>query len=182
MIPFYKELLYDNSLTPNERIVYSYLIYKSITYIDSAFTSDGSELDINVITETLENERYIAMHKISYRKLADELCMSPRSIIDILSDFKFIGIIDGDDIHVPPSIVNGGYFPLHFRNGLNGKLLIFYSYIKNKSEQFGGQIDTFKWKLAEEFHTTKIAITNMLNRLYRKGFAERLNNGKLKIN
>lgn len=179
MTPFYKELLYDNSLTPNERIVYSYLIYKSITYIDSAFSSDGSELDINVINDTLESERYIAMHKISYRKLADELCMSPRSVIDILHDFKFYGIIDGDDIHVPVEIVNGGYFPICFRDGLNGKLLIFYSYIKNKSEKFGGQIDTFKWKLAEELKTTKIAITNMLNRLYKLKLAKRLSNGNL---
>lgn len=177
MIPFYKELLYDNSLTPNERIVYSYLIYKSISHIGCAFNQDG--IDMDVITDTLETERYITMYKISYRKLADELCMSPRSVIDILHDFKFYGIIDGDDIHIPSAIVNGGYFPLCLRKELNGKLLIFYSYIKNKSEKFGGQIDTFKWKLAEELKTTKIAITNMLNRLYKLKLAKRLSNGNL---
>lgn len=147
--------------------------------MDCAFTSDGSELDIDTILETLEKEKYIAMYKISYRKLAEELCMSPRSVIDILEDLKFLGIIDGDDINVPPAIIKNGYFQLYFKDGLNGKLLVFYSYIKNKAEKYGGKIDTFKWKLAEELKTTKIAITNLLNRLYKLRLAKRLKNGNL---
>ena len=60
--------------------------------------------------------------------------------------------------------------------------LIFYSYLLDKSKKYGYCIDTFKYKLAEELDKTKVSITKLLNRLYEKGFAERLKDGKLKIN
>ena len=67
---------------------------------------------------------------------------------------------------------------------------IVYSFLVSKSITYfsdlfdsdGSCIDTYKSVLAEQFATTKIAITKLLNRLYELGLVERLENGKLQIN
>lgn len=119
--------------------------------------------------------------KYSYRQRAKTLNISLKSYELCVKVLREKGYLDNHN-NILYEIKNMRYFPLLIDSGLKSELLIFYSYLKNKSEHFGGVIDTFKYKLAEEFCTTKIAVTNMLNRLYRKGFAERLKNGKLKIN
>ena len=43
-------------------------------------------------------------------------------------------------------------------------------------------MDTYKRKMALDLGTTTIAITKLLNRLYKLGLAKRLENGKLLIN
>ena len=75
-----------------------------------------------------------------------------------------------------------GYFELIKNEHLKGDLLIFYSYLLDKSKRYGYCIDPYTYKLAEETGKTETAITKLLNRLYRLGLAERLENGKLKIN
>lgn len=180
---FYHELLDETSYTSNERIIYSFLIYKSIPMIDCAFTSDGAELDYNEVISSLESNNVVSMYRISQRKLADVLGIANKSVFNALKSLSFHNDINLKEglIRINPKIVQGKRFPLIIESGLKGELLIFYSYLKNKSEYFGGVIDTFKYKIAEEFRTTKIAVTNMLNRLYRKGFAERTENNKLLI-
>lgn len=148
----YFDILTDKNLTPNSKIVLSDFIYASTNNT-----------------------------KITYRRRSKLLGISLKSYELCVSQLRSLGYLtEKNDLLF--NIKNLRYFPLLVDSGLKGELLIFYSYLKNKSEYFGGTIDTFKYKLAEEFHTTKIAVTNMLNRLYRKGFAERLENGKLKIN
>lgn len=183
MVIFYKSLLkVGNLLTPNDKIVYSYLIYKSIPLIDCAFTKDGTELDVESIKDALEFEEWIELKKISYRKLAEELSISPRCVISSLQKLKSLNLLTDNEIKVD-NVINDGYFELYKpTKNLKNELLIFYSYIKNKAIYFGGVIDTFKYKLAEDFGTTKVGVTNLLNRLYRLGLAERLPNGKLKVN
>lgn len=148
----YFDILEDKKLTANAKIVLSDLIYLS----------------------ALEK-------KSSQRKRAKWLGISLKSYELSISLLKTLGYLNSSN-EIIFKITNLKYFPLLLESGLKGELLVFYSYLKNKSEHFGGTIDTFKYKIAEEFRTTKIAVTNMLNRLYRKGFAERLENGKLKIN
>lgn len=178
---FYKELFKFDGLTPNDKIVYSYLAYKSIPRIDGAFQSDGEELDMQMILETLEFDDYILCYKVSYRKLANILKMSPRSVINSLNRIKEADLINGQKIRIPIRLILGGFFNIYYESQLNGELLVFYSYIKTKAQKYGGQIDTFKKKIAEEMNTTKIAITNLLNRLYKLKLVERLPDGKLKI-
>lgn len=183
-IVFYKELLSDKDLSPNEKIIYSFLIYKSITIIDGAFTADGTELDTYTILGELDYDPYITMYEVSYRRIGQILNISPRSVMYALNRLDELNYINkyAKTIFVTPDIFKNGYFPLLVESKIKGELLIFYSYIKNKSRKYGSCIDTFKYKLAEELHTTKIAITNLLNRLYSFGLAKRLPNGKLQIN
>nr|DAY73205.1 MAG TPA: NinG recombination protein [Caudoviricetes sp.] len=148
----YYDVLRDKRLTPNSKIVLCDLMY------------------IHLIGQ-----------KSSYRERAKVIGISLKSYELSIYLLRSYGYLDKSNT-ILFKVENLKYFPLLLESGLKGELLIFYSYLKHKSEYFGGTIDTFKYKLAEEFHTTKIAVTNMLNRLYRKGFAERLENGKLKIN
>ena len=183
MVILYKSLLKAGDLlTPNDKIVYSYLIFKSIPLIDSAFSKDGSELDVESINDALDVDGWIELKKISYRKLAEQLSISPRCVISSLQKLKSLNLITDDEIRAK-DVMKDGYFELYKpRKELRNELLIFYSYLKNKAIYFGGMIDTFKYKLAEDYGTTKIGITNLLNRLYKLGLAERLPNGKLKVN
>lgn len=162
---FYKALLSNESMTPNDKIVYSFLLYKS-------YYNDKDE----------DNDGWIELKKISYRKLAEQLSISPRCVISSLQKLKSLNLITEDEIRAK-DVMKDGYFELYKpRKELRNELLIFYSYLKNKAIYFGGMIDTFKYKLAEDYGTTKIGITNLLNRLYKLGLAERLPNGKLKVN
>lgn len=181
---FYYGLLAEEVYTPTEKIIYSFLVYKSIPLIDGAFTSDGTELDYSLIVDSIESDEFISMYDISQRKLAKVLNISAKSVYNSLEALEFYGDINkkNNTIRVSKRLLQGRYFPLLVDSGLKAELLIFYSYLKHKCDHFGGSIDTFKYKIAQDFCTTKIAVTNMLNRLYRKGFAERLPNGRLKIN
>lgn len=181
---FYHGLLAEKLYTPTDKIVYSFLIYKSIPLIDCVFTSDGEDLDPEAIKEALEFDEHILLYSISQRKLAKELNISAKAVYNSLDALCEHGDIDkiNQAIRADPELVFGKRYPILLNSGLVGELLIFYSYLKNKCEYFGGSIDTFKYKLADDFCTTKIAVTNMLNRLYKKGLAERLPNGRLKVN
>lgn len=148
----YFDVLKIKELTPNCRIILSDLISKK---------------------DVIKN--------ISQRKHSKELNISLKSYSLCLSTLRDKGYIDEEN-SVLFNLSTIRYFPLLIDSGLKAELLIFYSYLKHKCDHFGGSIDTFKYKIAQDFCTTKIAVTNMLNRLYRKGFAERLPNGRLKIN
>lgn len=180
---FYKSLLGVDSLTPIEKIIYSFLVYKSLPLIDEVMRGgDENPFDLDILESALSVNDYFPLYSISYRKLSKIFGISLQTTFDSIRKLKSHHLIIDDEIYIRYALVKGGYFPLYVEEGLKGELLIFYSYLKTKADKYGGSIDTFKYKLAEEFCSTKIAITNLLNRLYRKGYAERLDNGKLKVN
>ena len=185
VIPVFNKLFEDKMFSKsNDIIVYSYLIAKSYYHIPDAYINGA--FDFGKIREHIrkhEGKCKFAFPKIPIRKISKELGITNHTVCYSLQLLKECGLLSSDDTNYQILYVDGimdkGFFKLQKESGLNGKLLIFYSYIKNKSEQFGGQIDTYKWKLAEELKTTKIAITNMLNRLYKLKLAKRLSNGNL---
>lgn len=79
-------------------------------------------------------------------------------------------------------IVRRGYFELYHTDILKGELLIFYSYLADKARQYGGLIDTYKDRIANDLGKTKVSVTKLLNRLYKLGLAERREDGSLFIN
>ena len=185
VIPVFNKLFEDKRFSKsNDIIVYSYLIAKSYYHIPDAYINGA--FDFGKIREHIrkhEGKCKFAFPKIPIRKISKELGITNHTVCYSLQLLKECGLLSSDDTNYQILYVDGimdkGFFKLQKESGLNGKLLIFYSYIKNKSEQFGGQIDTYKWKLAEELKTTKVAITNLLNRLYKLRLAKRLNNGNL---
>ena len=181
-IVFYKSLLKGAPhLTPTERIIYSFLVSKSITYIDEVFDKDGLCLNMSDLDDILSTDEYIGLYPISFTRLSDELNISLRISFYSLKRLRDCNYIKGNSIYVNKSLIESGYFELSDDKRLKGELLIFYSYLKHKAERYGGYIDTFRYKLAEEMGSTKIAVTKLLNRLYKLSLAKRLENNKLMI-
>lgn len=180
-IVFYRTLLKGaKGLTPSEKILYSFLVAKSITRIDCAFETRGMELCLENITEEMQyNNNYIALCELNHCKIAKELHQTRKTIIDGLRHLEELGYIRNDRIFANERLISHGYFELVHAEILKGELLIFYSYLLNKSEKYKYCIDTYKDAIGQQLGKTKVAITKLLNRLYEVGLAERLDNGKL---
>lgn len=185
VIPVFIKLFEDKNFTKaNDIIVYSYLVAKSYYHIPGAYINGA--FDFGKIREHIrqhEGKCRFTFPKIPIRKISKELGITNHTVCYSLQRLKEYGLLSSDDtnyqILYADGIMDKGFFKLQKESGLKGELLLFYSYVKNKADKYSGQIDTFKWKLAEELKTTKIAITNLLNRLYKLRLAKRLKNGNL---
>lgn len=187
-IVFYRTLLKRaKNITPSEKIIYSFLVAKSIEVLDGVFSPDEQEICCDVLEEYMEDgEHYIPLVEMNHSKISRELNISLPTIINGLKKLKAKGYIStnvcGDDYNfINQKLIEHGYFELIHSDILCGELLIFYSYLYDKSKKYGYCIDTYKSKIAIELGKTKVAITKMLNRLYAMSLAKRLPNGELKI-
>lgn len=182
-IVFYKTLLKRaKNITPSERILYSFLVSKCISRIDCVFSTDGTEINLECLYEVLDdNDNTIDLCDLNHTKIANEIKQDRKTVIDGLRHLEELGYIGDSWIYVNKELVEHGYFELHHAELLKGELLIFYSYLLDKSKIYGYCIDTYKSKLAELFGKSKVAITKLLYRLYDIGLAQRLENGELKL-
>ena len=179
-IIFYKSLLQDRlGLTPTERICYSYLVSKSFLDMSDSFEFDGL---VNVTSTGIMNDgEYIPMRKTPIQKMADDLKVSKRVISYALKKLSECKFIDNDMILVQGGLTTHGYFQLDLNTGLTGELLIFYSYLKDVSKTYNGEINTRKFVIEERMNTTKIAVKKLLLKLYARGLAEKIEKYKLTI-
>lgn len=192
---FYREFLKYEWLNANEKIVYSYLIYKSLTKCEYAFNGDNGlgVFDFSQVEEAInfDEEGFIDCIEESYNTIAKNLCMTRRTAINVVGSLKDRGIIrewvdeDGithKEIKVVLDDITKGYYKLYTSEACNGALAIFYSYLRSKSEYRKAPLDTWTYKLAEEFHTSQDNVKKMLSRLMKKGLVYRDNNKHLVIN
>lgn len=182
-IVFYRALLKRAmNISPCERILYSFLVSKSILRLDDIYDNEGfslnkEELEIQLRT----NGNAINICELNHSKIARELNMTRKTIIEGMKTLKKLGYISDKRICVDEELIKRGYFVLEHVDVLKGDLLIFYSYLRDKSSDYGYCIDTCKEKLAIQVGKTKTAVTKLLNKLYAVGLAQRLNNDKLLI-
>lgn len=181
-VVFYKTLLTRaKDLTPTERIIYSFLVSKSITLLDCMFDTDGDCLNIDDLYDCVSETHWIDLYSISIRKLATVLNITQPTVINGIRKLKELNYIDDNMIYVNKELLINGYFELHRCDILTGQVLIFYSYIKYKAQMFGGCIDTFKSQLAKIFDIKIYSVKQYLTKLYQLHLIERLDNGKLRI-
>lgn len=179
---FYKSLLTGRKdLTPTERIIYSFLVSKSIPQIEDLFDKDGSTIDTYYLYDYVEEHNWIDLFAISIRKLAKELNISNQSVINSISKLRLLEYIKDDKIYIDKDLISNGYFELQRLDVVSGQVLIFYSYLKDKSLRYGGKIDTYKVKLAEIFGLKIYSIKQYLTKLYSVNLIKRLDDGKLLI-
>lgn len=181
-IVFYKTFISSfDDLLPSEKIVYSFLISKSIFSIEDVFDKDGECLDVEEVLSHIEYGNFVELYKITNSALSQILNMSRRNVIRIYNSLIDNGYIVDDNIFISKEILKNGFFELYPNNNLSSELLIFYSFLKDKAQYFGGTIDTFKMKLAEEFNTSIISIKKLLNKLYKCNLIRRTENNKLLV-
>lgn len=192
---FYREFLKYEWLNANEKIVYSYLIYKSLAECEYAFKGDKGlgEFDFSEVEAEigLDDDGFIACVECSYNTIAKDLCMTRRTAINVVNSLKDRGFIrdwvdeDGithKEIKVILDDITKGYYKFYTSEVCNGSLAIFYSYLRSKSEYRKAPLDTWTYKLAEEFHTSQDNVKTMLSRLMKKGLVYRDSNKHLVIN
>ena len=181
-IIFYKTLLNGaKNLTPTERIIYSFLVSKSITFISDFFDNDGICLNIDGVYEYVEDNHWIDLFPISIRKMANELNITQPTVINGMKKLRKLNYINDEYIFVDKELLINGYFELHRLDLLSGQVLIFYSYIKHKAEMFGNSIDTYRSKLAETLGIKIYSINQYLAKLYKLNLIKRLDNNKLLV-
>ena len=179
---FYKTLLSENvGLTYNERILYSFLVSKSVSNLDAIWSSGEHRLNTDILEDVLSENPYIPICKMEYGFLSQELNMAFQSAINGVRKLQLLKLIIDDTIFVDIKTIRGGYFELVYMPSLKTETLIFYSYLKDKASKYGGIIDTFKWKLANETGVSKVVIKKLFNRLYKLGLIKRLKDNKLQI-
>lgn len=182
-IVYYRNLISRGcNLTPTERIVYSFLVSKSITYFSDLFDSDGVCIMTEDLYDTIDDYGSIPLYQISIRKLAKELNISNQTVITSIKRLRDLEYICDDNIYVDKETICGGYFELLHSDIVSGQTLIFYSFLKDRAKKYGGCIDTYKCQLATLFCVNLSSIKQYLNKLYKVGLIERLENGKLQIN
>ena len=175
LIPFYNALLCNTELSPTERIVYSFLAYKSLSYMDNAFT--GTNFNVEFLKEGINGPTYITCWQFKQAELAETLCISEKSVWSSVHRMRELSILADECIEVDENLVFlKGYFPLQVESGLKGLLLIFYSYLKDKSRLNNGWIVMSKEKMAAIIASSTCGITKLLNRLYRLKLAKRIGN------
>lgn len=187
-VNYYRRLLrWDGKLTPTDRIVYDFLLTKSISVCCEIFETDGSGINIEALVEYLKDSgNRLDIYSISYRKLAKELGISLASTYNSLTKLKSLLLIGDDWIDCNPDIPRGGYFEVRMDllNEISGKLLIFYSWLCDRAKN--GVVDAHRKIMAKYFNDKETNIHNMLQRLHSMGFVEREsdsmgNYGKLKL-
>ena len=189
---FYRNLLSDpkwDMLTPNQKIVYSYAISKSIIKIADLFNKDGDGIDMSYLDFAECNNNVISLdfELKNWGKLANDLGISRRSMTDIKTSLFSYGFVTDNRVYFDKDILSSGYFRLICGCGLSKMLLILYSWLYEKSKSFNFTIDTYEWYIAKQFNLSLSNIENMMSRLSKKGYVTRLFNsdgsyGKLQIN
>lgn len=172
---YYRKLLkWDWGLTPIELLLYDFMLTKSITINSDVYDKDGSRINMDALLEYLKySNNRLDIYKISFRKLAAELGTSLASIYNSKKRLKELKLIDDEWIYCPPSLLEEGYFEIRtdLLKEINGKLLIFYSWLCDRSKY--SVVDTYRSKMSKYFNDSKENIHNMLNRLLKLGFVER---------
>lgn len=184
---FYRTLLKQaKELTPNERILYSFLVSKSLSQGGWAFEKKNGKLDKEAISFALHKiGNFIPICNINHSMMARELHVSRINVLNGIKSLEKYGYIKQFDgyqgVYLNWELLNNGYFELHRLGEVNGMLAIFYAYIADKGSRHDYNIDTWKVQMARDLDTTFVAITNLLNRLYRLDLAKRLDNGRLLV-
>lgn len=178
-ICFYRDLLsWDGAITPTERIVYNFLLMKSISSFNDIYNKDGDGLDYDALNECLElNDNKLDLFTISYRKLSEVLNISTASVYNALKRLNDMGIVGDDWIKCCITTPKSGYFLLRMdlKEKLKGKLLVFYSWLCDKAKDGMLEIkrDTMAKCFGEPQDVGKRNIHNMMQRLYELGYIRR---------
>lgn len=191
-IIFYECLLNVGDLLPepNDRILYSYLVYKSIANADAIFT--GGQFDKDTFSSYMNENESGIIRNLSIPKISSELSLSfntVKSRLYFLEDRRLIKRYAGSfnhkktDVEVKyiPGIGKSRFFELLPINGLNGMNRIVFSYLYAKARKTG-YIITPDSKQRTEFGISRKYYQKIICELKQFRLIERTKEKYLKIN
>ena len=172
-------------LTINEKIIYSSLISYSIR-LSEDFYPDG-QIDMEYIHLYINSSAnatgygHIPLILPAIKEMSRELDIARNTLKKILNRFKEIRLIENNTMVCHKDLFDFGYITLPTNLDIKGQLLLFYTFLEHRSSSFGGTIDTYVSRLTELTGFEEGNIYHMLHRLHKKGYVERLPDGKLKV-
>ena len=186
---FYKCLINERfGLSADECILYSYLVYQSISGYEDVWDKESGKFDDYSIKEcngwvsipqTLYSHKY---GNINCQKIANFLGISRVSVWRMIKKFVNIGIIDNiqGNINTKYIYVNG-FFELQTSTKLKGELLIFFSWLMDL-KGCSPAIYAKRKKLACMYHSTFSNIRDYMHRLNKLGLVKRDENYSIQTN
>lgn len=183
----YKGLFpYRDYFSGSSVIVYSTLVSYSLYWYGEFFDSQGN-FDIDLVNEHLEyckdekGRSYINVPYYTCSTIMESMEMSERNVRYVLKDLRNKQLMVDDTILCPSWMIQSGYVKVVNGTGLKGWQLIFYSLLKERANYYGGQIDTWTYKLADMFSTTTNNVKALISILKKKGYVYRASNGNLVV-
>lgn len=196
-----------SKLSYNAQIVYSAYIWYAISNSDCPFMNLWLCGDLDAMEElclySYQHKQYRIEFTPPSNKWLEDYCKLPRSsIVAAIDALWHNDLIDSFDhetlvLYIDEDIMNSGYIELIYPSKentayldnktnkivkINSHDIIIYSYLKYKSQKYGGCIDTYISKLAIELSVCERDIKRYLARLKDFRLIERLPDGRLKIN
>lgn len=148
---FYRALLNDRQgLSANDLIYYSFLVSKSIGLIGGVFDIDG-KLNVDTLNEMVSDSPFQMMATYTIDEISKYTGISKSSVSLCKKHLVDAGLIKGEMINIPCVIIRCGYFPLLAMDKLSGELLIFYSFLKSVSANYGFIINMSKYNIAANY-------------------------------
>ena len=193
MAVYYKHLFTRRcDISDSEGIVYSALIYRALENPEF-FDKDG-DLDMRAVRGHIHDEfltsgsECLDLPKINQSRLAKSVGMTRDAVIKILKRLQRKSFMGSDFVVCPIELIDGGYMqlPVLLENTPDEKKLtsqqrVFYGFLKDRAIPYRGIIDTWASRLSKLFGTSQQNIYYMMSVLERKGYLERLPDGRLKI-
>lgn len=176
----------DWGLSPNEGLVYSALLSHSLM-TSEYFETDGSFSVEHAKAFIMENMEHTGMECIDYspistRKLARILRMKEDTVRKIKDDLSRKHHLIGFSVIICPlELLDAGYIDIPPDTCLKGRQLALYGLLKDRSRLYNGIIDTWASRLADIAGINKGNVHRIIAELQKKGFVERLEDGKLRI-
>ena len=167
-------------LTVSEGILYSELVYRSLT-VSEHFDRKGKLKLENVIAFLRERNEVIDCCKINVTRLAKDLETSNPAIRRSLVGLREKFVLGGDFIKCPVELVRQRYLTLPEGTKLKGRQLVFLAYLINRGKSHEGTIDTWEYKMADDCNISASNVSSIMHILYNRGFVERQEGGKIKI-
>ena len=183
----YKGLFpYREKFNASTAIAYSTLVSHSLWENGIVFDGNG-DFDIDAAKDYLDvckdNDgfSYIDVPYFTCSTLSHTLQMSERNVKYVLKNLRKNNILKSDCIFVPSWLIESGYVKIAENTTMKGWQLVLYSLLKERSEYFGGKIDTWTYKIAEMFSTTENNVNVLLSILKKKGYIFKTKKGEIYV-
>ena len=185
---FYSGLLDDYcGLTPAEKIVYSFMVYKSICRLDGVFDKETGQLDTCIVKEEIENCNnilelpYEFYHNGRFEAggiISESTNVSTGMVSYVLTSLEQKGLLSLRSETIKVKYIEFDRF-FELMSGtsdkLRGELLIFYSWLVYLTRNYNGTLKMTKEKIASYYYDgcTLDTIKSLIKRLMKLGFVER---------